>query len=86
MRRRSLTRPPRQFIDRFVERLADDVPTGGFDAAQDAHQRQVGAHGIAAGVNIAPHGFDPERVGADDMAFTDVLDHGGDHMGPKVAV
>ena len=64
-----------QRVDRFADRLADDVPQRHLDSGQDAHQRNVGPARIAAAVNVAPQGLDPERIGALDMMLEYVLDH-----------
>ena len=64
-----------QLVDRLVQRLADDVPAGHLDPAQDPDQRQVRPQAVAAAVDRAPQPLDLEGVGPDHVAFADVLDH-----------
>ncbi len=51
-----------QRIDGLVDRLADNVPHRHLDARHHAHQRDVGSRGIAASVDVAPEGFDLQRI------------------------
>ena len=70
-----------KLVDGLVEFLADDVPAGRLDAAENPHHRRIGPHGVAAAVDVSPQPLDLERVGADDAAFAQVLDHARDRMG-----
>ena len=60
-----------QLVDRLAQLLADDVPAGHLDAAENAHERGIGALGVAAGVDDPPQPLDLERIGAHDMACAD---------------
>src|SRR3954452_947402 len=75
--------PAEEVVGRPVERLADDVPKRHLDAAQDAHQRDVGALGIAAPVDVSPQGLDLERISADDVMGENILDHRDDGFRPE---
>ena len=72
-----------QLVDRLAQLLADDVPAGHLDAAENAHERGIGALGVAAGVDDPPQPLDLERIGAHDMARADILDHARDDVGMK---
>src|SRR5688572_30905983 len=65
-----------QFIDGLAERLALDVPERDLDARKHADQRSIGPQGVAGTIDLAPQGFDMERVHALHMAHEDIFDHG----------
>ena len=67
--------PAEQVVDRLADRLADDVPAGHLDAAQDADERDVRPHRVAAAVDVAPQRLDPIGVRTDDVARAHVFDH-----------
>ncbi len=84
VRAQALVHPaPEELVDRLVHLLADDVPAGHLDAAQHPHQRDVGAQRVAAAVDVAPQGLDPERIVADHVAGAHVLDHLRHHVGAE---
>jgi len=70
-------------VHRPVDGLADDVPAGHLEAAQNAHQRNVGSRRVAAAVDVAPQPLDLEGIGAHDVASEDVLDHADDGARPE---
>ena len=70
-----------QLVDGLADRLADDVPQRHLDSGQDAHQRNVGPARVAAAIDLAPQGFDAERIGAFHVALEHVLDHRDDRLG-----
>lgn len=72
-----------QLIDRLVQFLAHNVPTGHFNPTKNAQDGSVGALGVAAAVDVAPELLDLERVVTDHLAGAEVLNHLGDDMGMK---
>ena len=68
--------PAQKRPDRYAARLAEDVPTGHFQACEGADHRRIRALGEARGINAAEHQFDIRGILALHMAGKDVLDHG----------
>ena len=73
--RRVVNTSAEQIADRLAGVLADNVPAGDLDTAHDADKRRIGAQGIATRIDLPPEQFDPIRVGVDDPALGDVVDH-----------
>ena len=63
----------KQVVNGLVERLANDVPAGDFESAEDGDQRMVWMLGVAAGIDVAPHGLYLERIMAFHVAFGNVF-------------
>ena len=72
-----------EVIDGLADRLADDIPQGHLDSAEDAHQRGVGTAGVAAPVDVAPQCLDAEGIGVEHVPFEHVADHRDDRLGGK---
>ena len=72
-----------QFVDGFVDCLADEVPAGDLDSAEDADEGDVGPRRVAPPVDVAPEGLNVERVVSDYVAFADVFDHLGHDVGAE---
>ena len=72
-----------QLVNGLLDRLADDVPAGHLEPAHHADKRRVGAGGVAARVQPAPHGLDPERIVAGNVAIEGVVDRLLDHARMK---
>ena len=75
--------PAEELVDGLVDRLADDVPAGHLDPAEDADQRDVRSARVALPVDITPEPLDVERIGPDHVTRADVLDHAGDDVWPE---
>ena len=63
-----------QLVDRLVRGLADDVPAGHLEPADDAHHGQVRTLGEAAGIGLAPEALDVVRIVALQIALEDIGD------------
>ncbi len=72
-----------QFIDRLVQRLADDIPERHFDAAEDTHHHGIGTLREAGRIDKAEVPFDLARFGARKMPREHVVDHRGQRLGVK---
>ena len=77
----------KQLVNRYVVRLAEDIPDSDLDTAEHAHHADVRPLREAGRVHPAKHGFDMVRVLAGDVALESVLDHfAGDVAGHGNAV
>ena len=72
--------PAKQFVNRLVGFLADNVPARHFERAQDTHQRQVGMLGKAARIDPPPQRFDVVGIIANRITRKHILDHFCDKM------
>ena len=69
-----------QVIDRFAGGLADDVPAGHFQSAENAHDRHIGTQCIAGAVSVAPKPFNVVRILTVEYAGEHILCHFGNEM------
>jgi hypothetical protein len=72
-----------QFVHRLLDCLADDVPARHLQAADHAHQGQVGPQREPRAIAFAPDRFDLEGILGQETPRKHILDHRGNHAGPE---
>ena len=69
-----------QFVDGLSSLLADDVPAGHFQTAQDAHDRDIRAQGVARAIGAPPEPLDMVWI----LSFEDACKHVFCHLCDKM--
>jgi len=65
-----------EHMDRLIERLPDNVPTGDLQARKSPHNRWIGTLAKACGVRASKHLLDVLRGVPLHVTRKDILDHG----------
>ena len=75
-----------QLIDGLIRSFANDVPTGHFQPAKNAHDRNIGPLREPCAIGAVPQFFDVMWVRIMKMAAKHIVRHGADDIGAKGGV